>query len=416
MLPKFTGLWRHPNFIKLWAGETVSLLGSQISLLALPLTAILMLKATSVQMGFLGVAEFAPLLLVSLFAGVWVDQLPRRRLMIGAAIGQALLLSSIPLVSLWGLLSMEYLYGVSFLIGTLSVFFAIAYQSYLPTLIQTDYLVEGNSKLEISQSLAEIAGPGIGGSLVQLLTAPFAILADAASFLVSALCLSMIRQPEPPLPPRTPKTKIWSQIGEGLRVILTNRILASFALCNSTINFSQQLIFTVFTLYVVSELHIEPILLGFILSAGSVGGLIGAVLAERVTRRFGFGFTIVATTLIGGISSLLIPLATNPLTLAIPLLIASRFLYGLVNPIYHVSQISVRQAITPNRLQGRVNASMRFLAGGVIPIGAFVGGLLGSTLGLRATMLVGAMGMLMSFLWVFFSPVRKIQDSPTALN
>ncbi len=412
MFPKFSGLWRQPDFVKLWAGETISLFGSQVSLVALPLTAVLVLQASPAQMGFLGAAEFAPLLLVSLFAGVWVDRLPRRRLMIGADLGLALLMGSIPLAQLLGLLGMEYLYVVSFLAGTLAVFFAIAYQSYLPALVQTEHLLEGNSKLEVSQSLAEIGGPALGGSLVQILTAPFAIMADALSFGVSAFCLGLIARPEPPPTRPQQPVSIWVQIGEGLGAIVHNRLLRAFALCNSTINFFQQVIFTVYTLYLVRELGVEPALLGLILAIGSIGGLIGAGLAGRVAKWFGFGPAIVGTVLIEGVSCLLIPLATGPLTLAVPLLVAARFLNGLVNPVYRVSQVSVRQTITPPHLQGRVNASMRFMAGGVIPFGAILGGFLGEAIGLRFTLLVGAIGISFSFVWLVFSPVRKLRVQP----
>lgn len=413
MFSRFSGLWRHPDFMKLWLGETISLFGSQISLLALPLTAILVLQATPAQLGFLSAAEFTPMLLISLFAGVWVDRLPRRPLMIGADLGLALLLSSIPLCWAYGLLTIEYLYILSFLTGTLSVLFGVAYQSYLPSLIENDQLVEANSKLEASQSLADIGGPAIGGALIQLLSSPLAILADAISFLVSALCLKMIRQPELELPKTlTQKTSIWRQIGDGLTTITRNRILLAFALCNGTINFSQQVMFTVFPLYIIRELGVEPALFGLILGAGSIGALLGVLSTGKVTHRFGLGPAMVGATIIQAVSTLLIPLAFGPLFLAIPMLIMGRFFYGLANPVYAISQISVRQSLIPTEKQGRVNASMRFVSGGVVPLGALSGGLLGGMIGLRATLLVGALLMGLCFIWIFFSPVPQLRERP----
>ncbi|MDB5079414.1 MAG: Major facilitator superfamily 1 [Chloroflexi bacterium] len=408
MLRNKSGLTGSPDFIKLWLGETISLFGSQITVVALPFTAILVLNASPAQMGFLGAAEFAPLLLVSLFAGVWVDRLPRRKVMIASDLGQALLLLLIPLTAWLGLLTMELLYLLAFLTGTLAVFFAIAYQSYLPSLVARDDLPEGNSKLEASQAVAEISGPALGGILVQVLGAPLALVLDACSFLASAFSLSLIRQPEPPPTSIETRPGLWTAIGAGLKELVRHALLRAFALCNACSNFFGAVIGTVYTLYLLQDLKIGPAVVGLILTAGGLGGVLGAILAARVTRWLGLGRSIILASLISGLAWWLVPLAAAPLALALPLLVANRLLFGLLNPVYRITQLSVRQAVTAPGLQGRVNASMRFLAGGVVPLGALTGGWLGTVLGLRPTLVIGAAGMSLAFLALYFSPVRKL--------
>lgn len=410
---RFDGLWRHPDFMRLWAGETLSLFGSQITFLALPLTAVGVLNASPIEMGILGAVEFAPFLLLSLFAGVWVDRLRRKPILIIADIGRALCLLSIPLAYVMGFLRMEYLYVVALLTGVLTVFFDVAYMAYLPSLVERDQLVEGNGKLEISRSVAQIAGPGLGGTLVQILTAPIAILADAFSFLVSAFFVGLIRRAEPIKAKTTERPNVWLEIGEGLRVVLGNPLLRSIAGCTSTSNLFSNITLAVFTIYVVRELKIEPALLGFIFAVGSIGALIGAFLAGWTARRLGVGSTIVWSAFIFGVGGLFTPLASGSLWVAVPLLIAAQFIVSIANPIYNITQVSLRQAITPHRLQGRMNASMRFLVWGTMPIGSLIGGGLGEVIGLRATLFVGAIGMFLSFLWVLFSPVRTLREHPT---
>jgi MFS family permease len=409
---RFTGLWRHPDFLKLWAGQTISLFGSQVTLLALPLTAVVALDATPAQMGLLGAAEFAPFLLLGLFAGVWVDRLRRRPLMIAADLGRAALLGSIPAAAFSGVLRMELLYAVGFLVGVLTVFFDVAYQAYLPSLVRREELVEGNSKLEVSRSVAQIAGPGVAGGLVQAITAPVTLVVDALSFLVSAASLGIIRVPEPAPAPREHGRNIWAEIAEGLQVVLGNPLLRSIAGCTATSNFFSNVLFAVYVLFVTRELRIEPAVLGLIFSIGSVGALLGALLAGRIAQQFGLGPTIAWVPCVGAPGGLLVPLASGSRELAIPLLVVSQFLIGLTGPIYNVNQVSLRQAITPDRLQGRMNASMRFIVWGTLPLGSLLGGALGERFGLQSALLVGAVGVLLAPLWVVFSPVRNLREAP----
>lgn len=412
---QFAGLWRHPGFLKLWVGQTISIFGSAITGLALPLAAVLLLDAGPAQMGLLGAADFAPFLLVGLFAGVWVDRLSRRRVLIAGDVGRALLLLTIPLAALLGALRMEQLYVVGFLTGVLTVFFDVAYQSFLPSLVQREQLVEGNSKLEVSRSVGNIAGPGLAGALVQLVTAPLAILLDALSFLVSACFLAWIRAPEV-VRQAEQRRSMWNEIGEGLRIVLGNPLLRSIAGCTGTSNLFSSTLYSLYVLYVTRELGVTPALLGLVFSVGSAGGLLGALLAGRAARTFRLGPTIVVSGGMTGVATLLILLARGPLFAVVPLLAAAQFLVGLGVPIYNINQVSLRQAICPHRLQGRMNATMRFIVWGTLPIGALIGGALGERIGLWPTMAVGAIGMLLAPLWVYFSPVRSLREQPAPLE
>jgi MFS family permease len=408
-----SGLWRHPDFVKLWAGHTISRFGSEISQLAIPLTAALVLNASAFQMGLLGTFEFAPFLLLSLFAGVWVDRLRRKPILIVADIGRALLLGSIPLAAVLGVLRIEQLYVVGFCTGILTVLFDVADQSYLPALVSRGHLVEGNSKLEMSRSVAQIAGPGVGGALVQLVSAPIAILVDAVSFLASAVCLVTIRAREAaPVRHAHGGGSIWAELREGLVVVLGNPLLRSIAGCTATTNLFGNGMMAVYVLYATRELGIGPALLGIILAAGGPGALLGALLAGRMANRFGLGATIIGASLVGGLANLLVPLASGPELAIAALLLLASFVGGISNPVYNINQVSLRQAITPDRLQGRMNASVRFIVWGTIPIGALIGGALGDAIGLRPTLALMAACSVLATLWILFSPVRRLKEQP----
>jgi MFS family permease len=409
----FRGLWRHPDFVKLWAGQTISQFGSSISQLAIPLTAALVLNASPFQMGLLSAFEFAPFLLLSLFAGVWVDRLRRRPILIAADLGRTVLLGSIPVAALLGTLHIEQLYLVGLLTGVLTVCFDVAYQAYLPALVSRDHLIEGNSKLEVSHSVAQIAGPGIAGALVQLVTAPVAVAVDAASFLASVVSLAFIRTPEP-APERHPQgaSSIWTELREGLAVVLGNPLLRSIAGCTATSNLFGNALQAIYVLYVTRELGIGPALLGLIFAVGGPGALLGSLFAGRLANRFGLGTTIIGSMIVGDLAMLLVPLARGPAVVVLGMLMLASFVGGLTNPVYNINQVSLRQAITPDRLQGRMNASVRFLVWGTIPIGALMGGALGEALGLWPTIMAMAVCSMLAPLWVLFSPVRVLRTQP----
>ncbi len=415
---RLTGLWHHSDFIKLWAGQTVSILGSQISLLAIPLTAVLVLDATALQMGILTAVGTVPTLLFGLLAGVWVDRLRRRPVLIVADTARFVLLSLVPLTYLLGMLRIWVLYLLAFLVGTCTIFFDVAYRSYLPSLIKREHLVEGNSRLELSLSVSQIVGPGLAGALVQILTAPGAILVDALSFLVSAISLAWIRAPESDPQVETKRRFIGREIAEGLRFVFGEPILRALTSSFATLTFFNSVLEAVAVLYVVKGLGISPVVLGVILAISSVGFVLGALLASKLTFWLGMGITLLLTPLIIGGSDLLVPLAGLVPLLAIPLVGLAQLLFGLAKPVFNINQVSLRQAITPERLQGRMNASISFVVYGLPTIGALLGGALGQSIGLQKTLVLASVGEILSLLWILFSPVRRLREqvAPSALE
>jgi MFS family permease len=415
---RLTGLWRRPDFVKLWTGQTISLIGSQVTFLALPLTAVLVLNATPAQMGFLTAAGAIPSLLVGLFAGVWVDRRRRRPILIAADLGRAALLLLIPVAALLGVLRIEYLYIVTLLVGTLGLFFEVAHHSFLPSLVGREQLVEGNSKLEISDSVAEIVGPGLAGGLVQLVTAPIAIAVDAISFLISALFLGLIRTPEPAPKPPDEQQNIFVEVGEGLGLVSGSALLRAIAGSMSTLHLFNSVLEAVFVLYVTRELGIGPGMLGLIFASGSVGFLVGALLPGWVTRRFGLGSGIIGGLLLVGLSDLLIPLVGGSVVIMVRILVlmAAQFFFGLGLTIFNIGQVSVRQAVTPDHLQGRMNATLSFIAAGSVPLGGLLGGGLGEMIGLRPTLVLAALGEMLAVLWLILSPMRSLREQPALME
>jgi MFS family permease len=369
-------------------------------------------------MGFLTAAGAIPSLLVGLFVGVWVDHRRRRPILIAADLGRAALLVVIPIAAILGVLRIEYLYIVVFVGGTLGLFFDVAHRSFLPSLVGREQLVEGNSKLEMSRSVAEIVGPGVAGGLVQLVTAPIAIAVNAISFLISALFLGLIRTPEPAPSPSEQRHNIWGEIGEGLRLVSGNRLLRAIAGCIGTVNLFNGVLEAVFVLYLTRELGIGPGLLGLIFAGGSVGFLLGTLLPGWVTRRFGLGPGIIGGLLLVGLSDLLIPLVDGSMVVVVVviLLMVAQFFFGLGFVIFSTGQVSLRQAITPDRLQGRMNATMSFIAGAVVPLGGLLGGGLGETIGLRPTLLLAALGEIFTVLWLLLSPMRSLREQPALME
>ena len=407
-------LFRHRDFVKLWSAETISQFGTQVTLLALPIIAATTLNVTPFEFGLLGTIEFLPFILLSLPAGVWVDRLRRRPILIAGDLIRAAALTSIPIAFALNGLTIWQLYVVGFINGCATVFFDVAYQSYLPSLVERDQIVEGNSKLETSRSAAQITGPGIAGVLIGALTAPFAIVVDALSFVVSALFMFAIRRhepaPEPRLNEQGERASMRSEIAEGLRYVGRHPLLRSIAATTATSNLCSNIVYAILILYLVRELSFTPELLGLAFSIGSVGFLAGALLANRVAKRFGVGPTIVGSAFAFGPSALLVAIA--PANLALPLVAASIFFGGLGGAIYNINQVSLRQAITPERMQGRMNATMRFIVWGTIPIGSTIGGILGGVIGLHETIWVGAIGGCFVFLPALLSPVRSLEQIP----
>jgi MFS family permease len=410
------GLWRHADFLKLWSAETVSRFGSEITGLALPLLAVIVLHATAFQVSALVVIEFLPFILFAIPAGVWVDRLRRRPILVAADLGRAVLLGSIPVAHFLGALHLGQLYVVGFAVGICTVFFDVSYMSYLPSLVARNQLVEGNSKLEISRSGSQLAGPGTAGGLVGAIGAPAAILFDAASFLVSAVFLFAIRKPEP-LPAReegAPRPSMLREAREGLGYVLGNRYLRAISMATGTFNFFGNVTWAILIVYAVRELHMSPALIGIVFSVASVGSLLAAFSTNRISARIGVGSTILWAAVLASGAGFFYPLA--PQGSPVPFFVAGAMLGGFGNVAYNVTQGSFRQAICPERMQGRMNAVIRLLVWGTIPLGALLGGGLATWIGLRAAIWAGASGAALSFLPILFSPVRSIESMPEPVD
>ena len=410
---RFGGLWRHHDFLRLWAGQTISQFGSQVTILALPLTAVLVLEATPAQMGWLVALQFLPNLLLASFAGAWVDRLRRRPLLIAADLGRLVLLGSVPLAAALGRLSPLQLWIVAGLTGGLTVLYDVAWSAFLPTLIGRDDLVEGNGKLQTSAALAQIAGPGMAGGLAQAVTAPLAIVVDALSFLASATLVGLIRAPEPPPVPRADRPPLGLAIAVGLRLVLATPPLRALAAGSALANLAYAVHAAVVLVYLTRDLALAPALQGAILAVGSASGLPAALLADRIARRAGLGPTLIGTQALMGLGALLIPAAGGSGTRAIALLVAAHLLWGAARVVYTVGATSLRQTITPASLQGRVTASLR-LALGTLPLGALLGGLLGERFGPRATLVIAALGLLLAALAL--APLRRLAVAPAPIE
>lgn len=405
-------LWRHRDFLKLWSAETISRFGSEITGLALPLAAVIVLDASPFAVSALIVVETLPFVLFAIPAGVWVDRLARKPILVAADIARAVLLLSIPIAYAFDALTMGQLYVVGFLVGIGTVFFDVSYQSYLPSLVAREQLVDGNSKLEISRSGSQLAGPGAAGGLIGLVGAPVAILVDALSFLFSAVFLFAIRKPEP-RPQReegAPKPSMVAEAKEGLRFVLRSRYLRPICICTGMANFFWSMSGAILIVYAVRELDLSPALIGLVFSIANVGPLAAAFTTARISRRFGVGRTILWSAVIFG--SALVVYAAAPKDLAVPLFIGAGIVAGFSVVAYNVTQLSFRQAICPERLQGRMNAVIRFLVWGTMPLGALLGGALGTWIGLRPALWVAAIGALFTFVPILLSPVRSIRRMP----
>ncbi|HEY3082772.1 MAG TPA: MFS transporter [Chloroflexota bacterium] len=399
------------DFTKLWLGQAVSRFGSGITGSALPLAALLVLGASPAQMGLLAALGAAPVLLVGLFAGVWVDRVRRRPLMVWADLGRAGFLASIPAAWLLGGLRFEQLLLVAALVGVLTVLFGVAYQSFVPELVGRRRILAANSRLATVDALAEITTPGLAGLLVQAVGAPMAILLDALSFVASAASVALVRTQERAPAPKTEAAGVRRELLEGLRVVGRSRLLRPIAAYAATREFFGNFIGVLYALFALRDLGLDPVLLGITIGVGGVSNLAGAAAVGPVTRRFGVGPTMLGAVAVGSLSAFLIPLAGGPVLLGFALLCASQA-FDAIHPLYEVNALSVRQTATPDHLLGRVNASMHVLEGALAPVGALVGGLLGDMIGTRETLFVAAFGIAASALWLLGSPLAALREAP----
>ncbi len=400
--------------MKLWAGQTISEFGSQVSGLAIPWVALVTLKASAFEIAALGTVEFLPFVLFTLPAGVWVDRLHRRWILILADAGRAVLLATIPIAYVAGSLTLWQLYVVGFLTGILTVFFDVAYQSYLPSLVDREALVEGNSKLQVTVSGAGITGPGLAGVLIRLVTGPYAVLVDAASFVVSGGFTATIRKREDLVARRAAReSRLLTELWEGLRYVLRHRLLFPQAICTGSSNFFASVGGAILLVYAHRQLGLSAGLIGLAFSIGSIGWLLGSLSAARMRRWLGVGGATMAGIVVGSPGAFLVPFAPKG-TLAVAFIGAAGVIGAWGAVVYNIQQVSLRQAITPERLQGRMNASMRFFVWGTMPLGSLTGGAIAATVSLRAALFVGAIGGCFSIVPILLSPIRSLRDFPAA--
>lgn len=413
---------RHGDFNKLWFGQAVSSVGSQVTLLALPLTAVLYLHATAGQVGLMTAAGLLAYCGPSLLFGVMADRMRRRPLMIAADIGRTAVITVVPVLAWTGSLSMPVLYAVALVQGALTVIFEVAYRSYLPSLVSAGALLAGNSRLQSTASVAQVGGPGLSGALVDLLGAPFALLADAGSFVVSVTSLLWIRAREP-VPERShlPGAPagvrgVISEVHGGLRFIYRHPVLRPLASSAATFNFFSQLQLTLFVLYANREMHMSAGAIGLVLAFFGVGGMTAAATVRRGLAWLGYGNMLLAGYAMGALAILGIPLVPGPAALSTVLFIGVYFVAGYGIVATNIAMTTLRQIATPGSLQGRVNASFRFAIGALMPFSAVLAGLLGERLGVRPTLFICAGGMPISVLLIGFSAARKVRTSDEVLT
>jgi MFS family permease len=396
------------DFLKLWAGQSISLLGSEVTLLAMPLVAVLVLGASPVEMGFLRAVQFVPELF-ALSLGPMVDRRRRRPLLIGADLAHALVLASVPVAAMFGVLSMPQMYVVAVLSGALTVVFAIAYQTYLPHLVASSYLLQANARLSISRSAAHAAGPAVAGQLVQVLSAPAALLFDALSFAASAVCVFWIRSVEA-LPSQGERQRLWVEIVDGLQVLVKQPVLRAITLSGATWNFfSGGVLDALYVLYLSREMRLQPAEIAALFTVSGILGVVGSLLSGRASRVFGLGWTTLGGAALGPLGTLIVPFVDPNATERLWLLGLVSFSVGFAQPLFSIGFATLGQAFSPPDMLGRINASRRFLLIGVVPIAALLGGALGETIGPRSALLVAGLGLLLTPVWLFFSPVRRLR-------
>lgn len=412
-------LWRHRDFRRLWAGQTISVFGSQVTELALPLAAVLTLHASALQMGFLSAAGMAPWIMFALLVGVWIDrQLRRRWILVTADLGRAAILLSVPVAAAFHVLSLGQLFAVAFAAGCLTLAFNVAWGSYLNVLVPREQLVDGNSKLMGSYATAQIAGPSIAGVLVQAITAPFAILLDAGSFVASAVALRSIRAPEPER--RLERgASLRHDLVTGLRFVRDDPLQRAIAGSAATLNFFGLAIYAVLVLYAVRELHLSSGLIGLFFAFGAVGALLGSQLAPRLTRRLGAGRTIMLATIGFPPALAIVPLASpgQPTWVAVTILALAEAVGGVAVMLFDVNTAAIRQSEIPEHLYGRTSGAMSFLTQSAKPLGSLFGGVVATAVGLHPTLWICAGGGLLVIPWTVFSPLRRSRGSgPAAVS
>jgi MFS family permease len=408
-----SGLLRHRDFLLLWAGQSVSELGSAVTLLALPLAAVVILKASTFQVGLLSAATTISFLLVALPAGVVVDRIAKRRLMIGCDAARMLIIGSVPLAAAFGVLTLAQLFAVALLAGLLTVFFDVAYQSYVPGLVSREQLIDGNGKLGATQAFAQVAGPGVGGALFGVLRAG-AMTVDAVSYAVSTASLLLIRareaKPDRNVADPAGRPRLRQEIFAGLTFVVRHPVLRKIAACTGTANLFGAMVGALQIIFLVRVLHVRPVYTGLLIGAGSVAGIAGGVLSGTLARWIGSARIIWVSVLVFGSFQLALPLAEPGWRLALFSIGVASLAFAAV--LYNIAQLSYRQSVCPPELLGRMNAAIRWIVWGTLPLGSLLGGILGTAIGVRPTIWIGVVGSCAAGLFVLFSPLRKMRDVP----
>jgi hypothetical protein len=411
------GLGDDPEFLKLWTGGFVSTLGFHISILAMQLTAAVVLRATPFEMGLLGAAQFLPRLLFGLVAGVWVDRLHRRPVMIVADIARAVLLASVPVTYVLGWLSTVQLYVVALGVGSFSVFFGVAAQAYVPTLVGRRNLVDANARMSAGEAVAQIGGPNLAGLMVQLLTAPIAIGLDALSYLVSGVFIAWIGRPEPRVPPAAERRHILAEIREGLAIVAAHPVLRPLVVAAANIGlFTGGFRGALIVLYLV-QIGVTPIEFGFIYGVGGASALVGAIAARPLARSVGLGRTLVLVHVVTAVFAAFVPLAgLAPPESRLPVLLIGQVGLGIFSPVWGINGGSLQQIVTPDRVLGRVNATQQVALFGINPLGAIVGGWVATLIGLQLTLTIAAAGAGLTAVLLAFSPISRLRTMPLPME
>ncbi|XLE02091.1 MFS transporter [Streptomyces sp. 184] len=401
-------MWREADFRRLWAGQTASQLGEHTGLVVLPLIAVLTLDVGAGELGALRAAGQVPILLLALFVGAWVDRWRTRTVMVWTDVGRAAVLGAAAGAGAVGWFGLPALFAVVFAVGALSVFFDVAYQASLVRLVERDQLVRGNSALESSRSAAQIGGPALGGALVSLLSAPVAVASSAGCFALSFLSIRRIRGTErlPQGPERT--ARVWRRIREGLRFVAGNAVLRAVCLASVAFQIALAAMMTVYLLYLPRELGLPGAVVGLTLAATGPGALAGALLAAWLPRRAGYGTVLVAGAVVGDGVFLCVPALRGSSAVTVAVLVAVGFVFGAGGQLVNVTVMAVRQAATPDGMQGRVAATITFAGMGLTPLGSLLGGWLAGEWGLRPSLLATAAGMLLSPVVMALSPLSRL--------
>lgn len=413
--PPPRSLWSHGDFIKLWGGQSLSLVGTQVTIVAMPLVALQLLDASATQMGVLGALARAPFVLF-LFAGVWADRVRRRPTMVATDLGRGVLIGLIPVLYYLDDLRMAWLYGIVLLAGILGVFFEVSNQAFISSLVEPEFVPEANAKFQISQSSAQVAGPGLAGILIAFLSAASVIVIDAISYFVGAIASMLIRMPEEKPGGTSRPPKLFAAIGAGLKWVWTQPVIRPMMFATAFYMAFTSGIQALYVFYLSRNLHLAAGWIGFTLAFLGVGAVIGSLFSLKTLRRYGPGPTAFWATVIGNAAFLLVPLAGGPIGVTVAILALAQALIGMSGPIAQVSMGSLRMRLTPNDMQGRVVATFRGLSLGLAPVGALVAGVLAQALGLRLILFIFAIGVLAPIVVMWFSPIPRAKTFPAPVG